>query len=177
MATTVDARQILRSAPANRNFEGRQGAGARARFSQVPSTAAASSRRRACIADPRETPRLIDASCAPVIRSCTVVLPSANIDTDQIVPARFLTTTTTRGARLDRPFRRLAFRLGMASRDPEFALNQPAVAEAAAGVSSPARNFGCGSSREHAPWALRRLRISAPSISTEIADIFRRTMR
>jgi 3-isopropylmalate/(R)-2-methylmalate dehydratase small subunit len=103
-----------------------------------------------------------------VFTSRTVALPSTNIDTDQIIPARFLTTTTRDG-------------LGVAlfadwryDKDgkprPDFVLNQPAAADCKVLVAG--RNFGCGSSREHAPWALLDFGFRAV-ISTEIADIFR----
>jgi 3-isopropylmalate/(R)-2-methylmalate dehydratase small subunit len=100
--------------------------------------------------------------------SRTVVLPFDDIDTDQIIPARFLTTTTKEGLgqhlfanwRYDEDGRPRA----------EFVLNDPAVRGAAILVAG--RNFGCGSSREHAPWALLDWGIRAV-ISTEIADIFR----
>jgi len=70
-------------------------------------------------------------------QSCTVVLPNKDIDTDQIIPARFLTTTN-----------------------------------ANCSILVAGNNFGCGSSREHAPWALLDYGLKAV-ISTEIADIFR----
>jgi 3-isopropylmalate/(R)-2-methylmalate dehydratase small subunit len=84
------------------------------------------------------------------VRSRTVVLPYDDIDTDQIIPARFLTTTTAQGLgeHLFADWRRDAS--GQTRSD--FALNQPAAQGAAILVAG--RNFGCGSSREHAPWAL-----------------------
>ncbi|MBM4239647.1 MAG: 3-isopropylmalate dehydratase small subunit [Gammaproteobacteria bacterium] len=102
------------------------------------------------------------------IRSRTVVMPSTNIDTDQLVPARFLTTTTKEG-------------LGKAlfadwrydadgNPKPDFILNRPEAAGCRVLVAG--RNVGCGSSREHAPWALVDYGFQAV-ISTEIADIFR----
>jgi 3-isopropylmalate/(R)-2-methylmalate dehydratase small subunit len=102
------------------------------------------------------------------IRSRTVVLPSTNIDTDQIIPARFLTTTTRDGlgAGLFADWRYDA----AGNPRPDFVLNQ----EQAQGcqVLVAGRNIGCGSSREHAPWALLDYGFRAV-ISTEIADIFR----
>jgi 3-isopropylmalate/(R)-2-methylmalate dehydratase small subunit len=103
-----------------------------------------------------------------VIRSRTVVMPSTNIDTDQIIPARFLTTTMREG-------------LGAAlfadlrngpdgSPRLEFVLNRPESRGCRVLVAG--RNIGCGSSREHAPWALLDYGFQAV-ISTEIADIFR----
>jgi 3-isopropylmalate/(R)-2-methylmalate dehydratase small subunit len=102
------------------------------------------------------------------LRSRTVVLPEANIDTDRIIPARFLTTTTRAGlgAHLFADWR---YDTHGAPR-PDFALNQPAAAGCSILVAG--RNFGCGSSREHAPWALVGHGFRAV-ISTEIADIFR----
>jgi len=106
----------------------------------------------------------------PVVRvhSKTVVLPSSNIDTDQIIPARFLTTTTRHG------LGRELFAVWRYRRDgwpnPDFPLNRPEAEGAEVLVAG--RNFGCGSSREHAPWALLDFGFRAV-ISTEIADIFR----
>jgi 3-isopropylmalate/(R)-2-methylmalate dehydratase small subunit len=102
------------------------------------------------------------------LTSRTVVMPSTNIDTDQIIPARFLTTTTREG---------LGKSLFADWRyDPsgspvkEFVLNRPESAGCAILVAG--RNIGCGSSREHAPWALLDFGFKAV-VSTEIADIFR----
>ena len=102
------------------------------------------------------------------IRSRTVVMPATNIDTDQIIPARFLTTTTRSGlgAAL---FADLRYDTSGQPR-PEFVLNQPAARGCEILVAG--RNIGCGSSREHAPWALLDYGIKAV-VSTEIADIFR----
>ena len=100
--------------------------------------------------------------------SRTAVLRERNIDTDQIIPARFLTTTERKG------LGRFAFNdwryLADGSLNPAFELNKPENAGAAILVAG--RNFGCGSSREHAPWALTDLGLRAV-ISSEIADIFR----
>ena len=102
------------------------------------------------------------------IRSRTVVMPSTNIDTDQIVPARFLTTTSKEGLgsalfadwRYDSEGRPR----------PEFILNKPEASGCRILVAG--RNIGCGSSREHAPWALVDYGFQAV-VSTEIADIFK----
>ena len=103
-----------------------------------------------------------------LIRSRTVVMPADNIDTDQIIPARFLTTTTRTG------LGRHLFTDWRYAPDgtprPEFILNRPESAGCRVLVGG--RNFGCGSSREHAPWALLDFGFTAV-ISTEIADIFR----
>jgi 3-isopropylmalate/(R)-2-methylmalate dehydratase small subunit len=101
-------------------------------------------------------------------RSRTVVLPATNIDTDQIIPARFLRTTVRAGLgkQLFADWRYAAD----GSPRGDFVLNQPAAAGCQVLVAG--RNFGCGSSREHAPWALLDHGFRAV-ISTEIADIFR----
>jgi 3-isopropylmalate/(R)-2-methylmalate dehydratase small subunit len=102
------------------------------------------------------------------ITSRTVVIASSDIDTDQIIPARFLTTTTKEGLgkQLFADWRYQSD----GSPIPEFVLNRPEAR--GAGVLVAGRNFGCGSSREHAPWALLDYGFRAV-ISTEIADIFR----
>ena len=102
------------------------------------------------------------------VRSRTLVIPSSNIDTDQIIPARFLTTTTKDG--LGRQlFADWRYRSD-GSPNPDFVLNRPEARGAHVLVTG--RNFGCGSSREHAPWALLDYGFRAV-ISVEIADIFR----
>ncbi len=102
------------------------------------------------------------------IRSRTAVLPYTNIDTDQIIPGRFLRTTSRDG--LGRQLF-ADWRYGAdGAAKPEFVLNRPEAAGCAVLVAG--RNFGCGSSREHAPWALLDYGFRAV-ISTEIADIFR----
>ena len=102
------------------------------------------------------------------IRSKSVVLPQSDIDTDQIIPARFLTTTTKAGLgkHLFTDWRYTSD----GSEKPDFVLNQAAADGAEILVAG--HNFGCGSSREHAPWALLDYGFKAV-ISTEIADIFR----
>src|SRR5215472_4018734 len=102
------------------------------------------------------------------LRSRTVVLPATNIDTDQIIPARFLTTTTRAGLG-EHLFTDWRYAPDGTPR-PEFVLNRPESAGCSILVAG--RNFGCGSSREHAPWALVDYGIRAV-VSTEIADIFR----
>ena len=106
----------------------------------------------------------------PIVKfsSCTVVMPSTNIDTDQIIPARFLTTTTRDG--LGKALF-ADWRYDAQGRPrPDFVLNRPESAGCAVLVAG--RNIGCGSSREHAPWALVDYGFRAV-ISTEIADIFK----
>jgi 3-isopropylmalate/(R)-2-methylmalate dehydratase small subunit len=102
------------------------------------------------------------------VRSRTVVIPSSNIDTDQIIPARFL-TTTLKGGLGERLFADWRYRSD-GTPNPDFALNRPAARGAQVLVAG--RNFGCGSSREHAAWALLDFGFRAV-VSTEIADIFR----
>jgi 3-isopropylmalate/(R)-2-methylmalate dehydratase small subunit len=102
------------------------------------------------------------------LESKTVVLPSQNIDTDQIIPARFLKVTDKVGLgkvlfsdwRYDKE----------GNPKPDFALNRPEAQGAKVLVAGD--NFGCGSSREHAPWALVDYGFRAV-ISSSIADIFR----
>ena len=106
----------------------------------------------------------------PVIRihARTAVLADENIDTDRIIPARFLTTTTREG------LGKYCFNdwryLPDGSDNAAFPLNQSEAKDCAILVAG--RNFGCGSSREHAPWALLDYGIRAV-VSSEIADIFR----
>jgi 3-isopropylmalate/(R)-2-methylmalate dehydratase small subunit len=102
------------------------------------------------------------------LSSATVVLPAANIDTDQIIPARFLTTTTRSGLG-QHLFADWRYDASGAPR-PEFPLNQPQARDCRILVAG--HNFGCGSSREHAPWALLDYGLRAV-ISTQFADIFR----
>ncbi len=103
------------------------------------------------------------------IESTFVVLPAENIDTDQICPARFLTTTSRDGF-AQALFADWRFDQNGAPR-PEFPLNRPGAKDARILVTG--RNFGCGSSREHAVWALRENGVEAV-IATSVADIFKR---
>ena len=97
-----------------------------------------------------------------------VPLPINNIDTDQIIPARFLKTTSKQG--LDRQLFN-DWRYDAEGRpNPDFILNQPRAQGAQ--VLLAGDNFGCGSSREHAPWALTQFGFRAV-ISTSFADIFK----
>jgi 3-isopropylmalate/(R)-2-methylmalate dehydratase small subunit len=102
------------------------------------------------------------------ITSRTAVLPRSDVDTDQIIPARFLRTTTREGLgkQLFADWRYLPD----GSPDPAFVLNKPEAAGCKVLVARD--NFGCGSSREHAPWALTDFGIEAV-VSTSFADIFR----
>ena len=95
-------------------------------------------------------------------------LPIDNIDTDQIIPARFLKTTSKEGLGDELFF---DWRYGAdGTPNPDFLLNKPEGR--AAQVLLAGDNFGCGSSREHAPWALLQYGFRAV-ISTSFADIFR----
>ena len=97
-----------------------------------------------------------------------VPLPNNNVDTDQIIPARFLKTTSKEG--LDKQLF-CDWRYDEAGNPkPDFILNQPRVQGAQ--VLLAGDNFGCGSSREHAPWALTQFGFRAV-ISTSFADIFK----
>jgi 3-isopropylmalate/(R)-2-methylmalate dehydratase small subunit len=102
------------------------------------------------------------------IESRTVVLPIDNIDTDQIIPARFLKTTSKAGLG-DQLFNDWRYDASGAP-NPDFLLNRPESKGAQVLVAGD--NFGCGSSREHAPWALTQFGFRAV-ISTSFADIFR----
>jgi 3-isopropylmalate/(R)-2-methylmalate dehydratase small subunit len=103
-----------------------------------------------------------------VIQSKTVVLPRENVDTDQIIPARFLKVTDKKG--LGKAlFTDWRYDAGGAPK-PDFVLNRPEALGCQILVAGD--NFGCGSSREHAPWALYDYGIRAV-VSTRIADIFR----
>ena len=103
-----------------------------------------------------------------IITSKTVVLPVENVDTDQIIPARFLKATSKVGLGT-KLFADWRFD-GEGKPKPDFILNRPEAAGASILVAGD--NFGCGSSREHAPWALVDYGFRAV-ISTSIADIFR----
>ena len=102
-----------------------------------------------------------------VLTSRTLVLTQANIDTDQIIPARFLTTTETTGLGA-KAFYDWRYESD-GSAKPEAVLNRIDPAEHRILVAGD--NFGCGSSREHAPWALYDYGFRAV-VSTGIADIF-----
>ena len=102
------------------------------------------------------------------ITSKTIVLPTRDIDTDQIIAARFLTTTSREGLG-DKLFYDLRHNED-GSKKEAFVLNKPE--SDGCSILIAGQNFGCGSSREHAPWALLDYGFEAV-ISTEIADIFR----
>ncbi len=102
------------------------------------------------------------------VTSRSVVLRQTNIDTDQIIPARFLSTTERKG------LGKHAFNdwrwIADGVPNPDFVFNRPEAAGRK--ILLAGRNFGCGSSREHAPWALADLGLRAV-VSSQIADIFR----
>ena len=102
------------------------------------------------------------------ISSRTVVLDIDNVDTDQIIPARYLTTTGREGLG-DAAFHDWRYAKD-GQLNPDFVLNRPENQGRTILVAGD--NFGCGSSREHAPWALLDSGLRAV-ISTRIADIFR----
>ncbi len=102
------------------------------------------------------------------LESRLVPLPIDNVDTDQIIPARFLKTISKEGlgSQLFCDWRYDA----AGQPKPDFILNQPRAQGAE--ILLAGDNFGCGSSREHAPWALTQFGFRAV-ISTSFADIFR----
>lgn len=101
-------------------------------------------------------------------RGTLIPLPRNDIDTDQIIPARFLKTTNKAGLGQQAFF---DWRYdGEGKPRTDFPLNQPQYSGATVLVTG--NNFGCGSSREHAPWALLGAGLKA-IVSTEFADIFR----
>ena len=101
--------------------------------------------------------------------SKVVPLAAENVDTDQIVPARYLKVTDKAGL-AEALFRDWRFEETGALRQPLFVLDQPGMAGRA--ILLAGHNFGSGSSREHAPWALTAWGIRA-ILSTGFADIFR----
>ncbi len=101
--------------------------------------------------------------------SKVIPLPVENIDTDQIVPARFLKVTDKAGL-AEALFRDWRFEEDGRLKEPPFVLDRPEMAGRR--ILLAGDNFGCGSSREHAPWALVAWGIRAV-ITTSCADIFR----
>lgn len=95
-------------------------------------------------------------------------LPIVNCDTDKIIPARFLKTLTRTGLGKNL-FDPLRYDPKTGEENPDFVLNKPAYRNSEILVAG--HNFGCGSSREHAPWALLDFGIRCV-ISTDFADIF-----
>jgi 3-isopropylmalate/(R)-2-methylmalate dehydratase small subunit len=103
-----------------------------------------------------------------LLTSKTVVLRVDNVDTDQIIPARFLKTISKEGLG-DQLFYDWRYDASGAPK-PDFILNTEAAKGAQVLVAGD--NFGCGSSREHAPWALTQFGFKAV-VSTSFADIFK----
>jgi 3-isopropylmalate/(R)-2-methylmalate dehydratase small subunit len=101
--------------------------------------------------------------------SRVIPLPAENVDTDQVVPARYLKVTDKDGL-ADALFRDWRFNEDGSLREPRFILDQPEMAGRQ--ILLAGDNFGAGSSREHAPWALSAWGIRA-ILSTSFADIFR----
>jgi 3-isopropylmalate/(R)-2-methylmalate dehydratase small subunit len=101
--------------------------------------------------------------------STVVPLAAENVDTDQIVPARYLKVTDKEGL-ADALFRDWRFNEDGSRKDPPFVLDRPGMAGRK--ILLVGDNFGTGSSREHAPWALRSWGVRA-ILSTSFADIFR----
>ena len=98
-----------------------------------------------------------------------IPLPAENVDTDQIVPARFLKVTDKAGLG-EALFRDWRFEADGSLKNPAFVLDRPEMAGRQ--ILLAGDNFGCGSSREHAPWALVAWGVRAV-ITTSCADIFR----
>lgn len=96
------------------------------------------------------------------VKSNAIPLNRADVDTDQIIPAQYLKRIERTG------FGQFAFETWR--KDPDFVTNRPAYAAAEILLAGP--NFGCGSSREHAPWALQDMGLKA-IIAPSFADIFR----
>jgi 3-isopropylmalate/(R)-2-methylmalate dehydratase small subunit len=101
--------------------------------------------------------------------SAVIPLPVENVDTDQIVPARYLKVTDKEGL-ADALFRDWRYEADGGLKEPTFVLDKPGMWGRR--ILLAGDNFGCGSSREHAPWALVAWGIQAV-ITTSCADIFR----
>jgi 3-isopropylmalate/(R)-2-methylmalate dehydratase small subunit len=97
-----------------------------------------------------------------------IPLPAENVDTDQIVPARFLKTTDKAGL-AEALFRDWRYEADGSLKEPHFVLDEPDMGGRR--ILLAGDNFGCGSSREHAPWALVAWGVQAV-ITTSCADIF-----
>jgi 3-isopropylmalate/(R)-2-methylmalate dehydratase small subunit len=100
--------------------------------------------------------------------SKVIPLPAENVDTDQIVPARFLKVTDKAGLG-EALFRDWRYEADGSLKEPRFVLDEPEMAGRRILIAGD--NFGCGSSREHAPWALVAWGVQAV-ITTSCADIF-----
>ncbi|AZA50237.1 3-isopropylmalate dehydratase small subunit [Chryseobacterium carnipullorum] len=102
------------------------------------------------------------------IQSCAVPLPAENIDTDQIIPARFLKSIDRKGFG-ENLFRDWRFTIQTGEPNPDFVLNNPKYTGE---ILVAGNNFGCGSSREHAAWSLTDYGFKV-IISSYFADIFK----
>ena len=103
-----------------------------------------------------------------VFTSKVIPIDKENVDTDQIVPARYLKVTDKDGL-ADALFRDWRFEEDGSLKEPRFILDQPGMAGRS--ILLVGDNFGAGSSREHAPWALTSWGVRA-ILSTGFADIF-----
>lgn len=103
-----------------------------------------------------------------VLKAPAAPFPETHVDTDKIIPARYMTTVSRKG--LGKRLFAEARYDGEGNEQPDFVLNQPAYRQA--GVLVAYENFGCGSSREHAPWALADFGIRCV-IAPSFGDIFR----
>lgn len=103
-----------------------------------------------------------------IIKSTAVPLPAENIDTDQIIPARFLKSIDRKGFG-ENLFRDWRFNIHSNEPNPDFVLNN---SKFSGEILVAGNNFGCGSSREHAAWALTDYGFKV-IISSYFADIFK----
>ncbi|GBG33562.1 3-isopropylmalate dehydratase [Hondaea fermentalgiana] len=169
----------------NRNFEGRQGVGGRTHLvSPAMAAAAAITGRltdvRNLMKPPGQQTRAFSSAPAAqkpqgagmepftVLEGVAAPLPRPNIDTDIIIPARFLKTIKRSGLG-KHAFSALRYTDGNSVENPDFVLNKDEYRGAKVLVAGD--NFGCGSSREHAPWSLLDLGLRCV-ISTSFSDIF-----
>jgi 3-isopropylmalate/(R)-2-methylmalate dehydratase small subunit len=104
-----------------------------------------------------------------IVTSTVVPMPAENVDTDQIVPARYLKVTDKAGL-AEALFRDWRFNEDGSLREPRFVLDRPEMAGRR--IFLVGDNFGAGSSREHAPWALTAWGVRV-ILSTSYADIFK----
>ncbi|MET3036536.1 3-isopropylmalate dehydratase small subunit [Chryseobacterium sp. NRRL B-14859] len=103
-----------------------------------------------------------------IIKSSAVPLPAENIDTDQIIPARFLKSIDRKGFG-ENLFRDWRFNIHTGEPNPDFVLNNPKFSGE---ILVAGNNFGCGSSREHAAWSLTDYGFKV-IVSSYFADIFK----